>query len=163
MLMVGLVFVTDMIDSWRAVQLLMYEMKTMVSLEVITQAHNVHRRQNGWKPIMHLPDWVENNQFISIFNMGPHFKYLHKEYCYLLMLCIQHLFNTWISYNTEPLWLLQVEGYSAANDCMHGSSYHSCCFISTQPDSHYIRYMAASALQSTTLCTTEGNWLMCAW
>ena len=33
----------------------------------------------------------------------------------------------------------------------------------TQPDSHYIRYMAASVLKSTTLSTPEGHWLTCAW
>ena len=33
----------------------------------------------------------------------------------------------------------------------------------TQPDSHYIRYTAASVLRSTTLSTPEGHWLMCAW
>ena len=33
----------------------------------------------------------------------------------------------------------------------------------TQPDSHYIRYTAASALRSTTLSTPEGHWLTCAW
>ena len=35
--------------------------------------------------------------------------------------------------------------------------------IDTQPDSHYIRYMAASVLKSTTLSTPEGHWLTCAW
>ena len=34
---------------------------------------------------------------------------------------------------------------------------------STQPDSHYIRYTAASVLRSTTLSTPEGHWLTCAW
>ena len=33
----------------------------------------------------------------------------------------------------------------------------------TQPDSHYIRYTAASVLKSTTLRTPEGHWLTCAW
>ena len=33
----------------------------------------------------------------------------------------------------------------------------------TQPDSHYIRYTAASVLRSTTLSTPEGHWLTCAW
>ena len=35
--------------------------------------------------------------------------------------------------------------------------------VSTQPVSHYIRYTAANALKSTTPCTPEGHWLMCAW
>ena len=34
---------------------------------------------------------------------------------------------------------------------------------STQPDSHYFRYTAASVLRSTTLSTPEGHWLTCAW
>ena len=33
----------------------------------------------------------------------------------------------------------------------------------TQPNSHYIRYTAASVLRSTTLSTPEGHWLTCAW
>ena len=33
----------------------------------------------------------------------------------------------------------------------------------TQPDSHYIRYTAASVLRSTTLSTPEEHWLTCAW
>ena len=33
----------------------------------------------------------------------------------------------------------------------------------TQPDSHYVRYTAASVLKSTTLSTPEENWLTCAW
>ena len=32
---------------------------------------------------------------------------------------------------------------------------------STQPDSHYIRYTAASVLRRTTLSTPEGHWLTC--
>ena len=35
--------------------------------------------------------------------------------------------------------------------------------LHTQPDSHYIRYTAASVLKSTTLSTPEGHWLTCAW
>ena len=35
--------------------------------------------------------------------------------------------------------------------------------IFTQPDSHYIRYTAASVLRRTTLSTPEGHWLTCAW
>ena len=33
----------------------------------------------------------------------------------------------------------------------------------TQPDSHYIRYTAASVMKSTTPCTSKAHWLMCAW
>ena len=35
--------------------------------------------------------------------------------------------------------------------------------IYTQPDSHYIRYTAASVLKSTMLSAPEGRWLTCAW
>ena len=41
---------------------------------------------------------------------------------------------------------------------LNRNSYHR-----TQPDSHYIRYTAASVLRSTTLSTPEGHWLTCAW
>ena len=34
---------------------------------------------------------------------------------------------------------------------------------SHQPDSHYIKNIAASALQTTTPCTPEGHWLICEW
>ena len=30
-------------------------------------------------------------------------------------------------------------------------------------DSYYIRHTAANVLKSTTPCTSEGHWLMCAW
>ena len=33
----------------------------------------------------------------------------------------------------------------------------------TQPDSHYIRYTAASVLRRTTQSTPDGHWLTCAW
>ena len=51
---------------------------------------------------------------------------------------------------------------SISNDCNPVTTI-VCSFTFTQPDSHYIRYTAASVLRSTTLSTPEGHWLTCAW
>ena len=67
---VGLIFVTEIIDNWRAVKSIMSATKTRVHR---ASAHAYPRRKHdlctfqiGWEN-------VKKTHFNSIFNMGPHF------------------------------------------------------------------------------------------
>ena len=77
---VGLIFVTDMIDDWRAVKSIMSETKTKCHR---ASAHGC-LQTTKWLKTFDAPSrssW--KNPFNSILNMGPRFKYLPKGYYYI--------------------------------------------------------------------------------
>ena len=84
-LVVGLIFITEMIDNWQAVKSIMSATKTRGHR---ASAHACPQTIK-WLKTYYAPSRSGGkNPFNSILNMGPCFKYLPKGYCYMLMLSV---------------------------------------------------------------------------
>ena len=82
---VGLISVTEIIDSWRGVNLIISETKTIGHR---ASAHACPQMTN-WLKTCYTPSRLGGKKSINSFvNMGPRFKYLPKGYCYLIMLLV---------------------------------------------------------------------------